>query len=110
MRGPEEPVAVDGAKDREVAGREDHRAHRGALEARTAGLRVRHRTQAYRPVTTPTRRRYEPPNHRSIFPSTSSRGRPYRSRERRMTAARLPLAVPWMGGKVRPRKGSRIRP
>jgi hypothetical protein len=33
---------MDGAEDVEVAGREDHWAHRGALEARPAGLWVRH--------------------------------------------------------------------
>lgn len=39
---PEEPVAVDGAEDAEIAGREDYAARRGALEARPASLGVRH--------------------------------------------------------------------
>ena len=109
MRGAQEPMPVDGVEDLKVARRKRHGADRRALEARPAGVDFKHQ------VSVPTgrctaRRQDQPPNHRSIFASISSRGRPYRSRERRMTAARLPRAVPWIGGKVRPRKGSRIRP
>ncbi|HEX4960622.1 MAG TPA: hypothetical protein VF173_07265 [Thermoanaerobaculia bacterium] len=43
VRGSEEPVAVDGAEDREVAGREDHATDWRALEARFAGVDVGHR-------------------------------------------------------------------
>ncbi len=39
---PKESVLVDGTEDREIAGSERHAAHRSALEARPAGLGVRH--------------------------------------------------------------------
>src|ERR671919_439623 len=102
MRGPEETMPVDGPKDLKVAGRKHHGTDWRALEARPGWLRMGHRRSAYRPARAWERRQDQPPNHRSIFASTSSRGRPYRSRERRMTPSLLPVAVPWMGGKVRP--------
>ncbi|HEX4497257.1 MAG TPA: hypothetical protein VIE43_16410 [Thermoanaerobaculia bacterium] len=40
--GAKKPMPIGGAEDVEVTGREDDAAHRGALEARTAGLAVRH--------------------------------------------------------------------
>lgn len=49
-------------------------------------------------------------SHLAIFAATSSLGRPYRSRERRITASRRPAAMPWIGGRVRPRKGAIARP
>jgi hypothetical protein len=42
MRGPEEPVAVDGPEDLMVAEREHHGTDRRALEARPAGLDFKH--------------------------------------------------------------------
>ena len=42
MRGPQEPVAVDGAEDLMVAGRKHHGTDRRALEARPADLWVGH--------------------------------------------------------------------
>jgi hypothetical protein len=42
MGGAEKSVPVDGAEDVEIARREDDAMHGGALEARSAGLRVSH--------------------------------------------------------------------
>ena len=106
----QESVAVDGAEEFAIARREDHAAHRGALEARATSLDLGHVKSAYRPAHAPQRRRYQPPNQRAIFASTSSLGRPYRSREWRTTASRRPFAVPRIGGRVRPRKGAIARP
>jgi hypothetical protein len=46
VRGAKESVAVDGAEEFAITRREDHAAHRGALEARPAGVGVRHRKSA----------------------------------------------------------------
>src|SRR3954447_21169207 len=100
MRRSEEPVTVDGTEDQKVAGREHHGTDRRALEARPASLWVGHWDSSVPAGPRTQGRRLEPPSQRSIFRSPSSRGRPYRSRERRITAACLPLALPWMGGRV----------
>lgn len=45
VRGPEKPVAVDGPENVEVARRERHVAHGGALEAGPTGLDLRHKVK-----------------------------------------------------------------
>lgn len=62
--GAKKPMAVDGAEDSEIAGREDHRAHRRALEARPANLWVRHWDSSVPAGRWTARRRYEPPSQR----------------------------------------------
>jgi hypothetical protein len=57
-----ESMPIDGAEDVEVARREDDVAHRGALEARPAGLGLMHRESAYRPVVGSERRHVRPPS------------------------------------------------
>jgi hypothetical protein len=38
VRGAQEPVAIDGAQELAIAPREEHAAHRRALESRPASL------------------------------------------------------------------------
>jgi len=45
MRGLEEPIAAEGPEDIEIPRREDHAAHRNALETGPTGIGVRHRDQ-----------------------------------------------------------------